>query len=124
MDDPSAARLQQPGGYAALSLPSPDPQVPVIAQDRDRIPAPGQSTGTHAVPALHDVRWFTRRLPPGYEPSDEARAHAREQGIALRPDETFVLPHRRGLGSESLYYGSREMRSTHAVAKFEQAFWD
>ena len=56
--------------------------------------------------------------------SDEARAQARLYGITLRPGETFVLPHKRGLGSEYLYYGGREMRSTHAVAMFERAFWD
>lgn len=96
----------------------------VYSPNRDRVPGVGQSTETHATPALHEVTWFTRRLPDGCEASDEARAHAREYGIPLRRGETFVLPHKRGIGSEYLYYGGREMRSTHAVAQFEHAFWD
>jgi hypothetical protein len=48
------------------------------------------------------VAGHRRQLSPGWTPSTEARERARQLGIRLAPDETWVRPHVRGApaGSE------------------------
>jgi hypothetical protein len=43
------------------------------------------------------VAGHRRRLHDGYTASDEARGWARQVGIILKPDETWVRPHARGI---------------------------
>lgn len=90
--------------------------------DRGRPTITRDLGGSHASPASHDVTWFIRRLPAGFDASEEAKRHAQRYGVVLRRGETFVLPHTRGRSDGSQVAGC-QLRSTHAVAEFERAFW-
>ncbi len=44
----------------------------------------------------HDVTWHIRKLQPGWSASPEAVQLAKEKGVILADDETFVRDHKRG----------------------------
>ncbi len=46
----------------------------------------------------HGVIWHIRRLPQGKRATPEARRRAKEHGIVLAENETYVRPHERGKG--------------------------
>lgn len=50
----------------------------------------------------HDVAWYVRPLPPGWHASPEAIKLAKEVGVELEPNETFVKKHKRGSGQEKI----------------------
>lgn len=45
---------------------------------------------------LHDVEWYTRKLPNGWHASPEAIRLAKEKNVILKDGETFVRPFQRG----------------------------
>ncbi|MEM2493684.1 MAG: hypothetical protein QXE23_09125, partial [Nitrososphaerota archaeon] len=58
--------------------------------------------------AAHAVRGHLRRLPPGWKPSEEARAIAMGFGVVVPDGFTFVRPHMRGGRKEGEGEGERE----------------